>query len=171
MTPIINKINLVLMGVLIIFLINLDCRKIMKLRDNQKNDYRIWQNETLVKTFLSGVRGAVPLAENQIEIIIRLINLTQKQVTNFLDLGCGNGILGKAISHNYLNAKGVFLDFSEMMLIVAKDNVKSEQNQFIKSDLSQKNWVYSVEKSASFDVIISGFAIHHQPDERKKEIY
>jgi ubiquinone/menaquinone biosynthesis C-methylase UbiE len=171
MTPIINKINLVLMGVLIIFVINLDSRKIMELRDNKKNDYQIWQNETLVKTFLSGVRSAVPLAETQIEIIIRLINLTQKQVTNFLDLGCGNGILGKAISHSYPKAKGVFLDFSEDMLTAAKNNIKLEQHQFIKSDFAERNWVYSVEKYAPFDVIISGFAIHHQPDDRKKEIY
>ena len=37
--------------------------------------------------------------------------------------------------------------------------------------MGQPDWFKSLEQVEKFDVILSGFAIHHQPDTRKTEIY
>jgi tRNA (cmo5U34)-methyltransferase len=135
------------------------------------NNYRVWQETTVAKMYLEGVRGAIPLAIEQIDCILRLICLTQKEVNTFLDLGCGNGILGKSIQQQYPEAKAVFLDISETMIAAAKDDGLTLDSIFIQQDFGDKTWVDAVINYAPFDVIVSGFSIHHQPDDRKLEIY
>ncbi|MGK7878005.1 MAG: methyltransferase [Xenococcaceae cyanobacterium] len=84
--------------------------------DQERKDV-IWKTEELSKTFLEGVRDAIPLAAEQIDCLLRIIHLTQAQVGSFLDLGCGNGVLGRAIHQQYPDSKGVFLDFSESIYL------------------------------------------------------
>ncbi len=138
----------------------------------QRTD-EIWKTEELSKTFIEGVRGAIPLAAEQIDVMLRVIKATQPKLETFLDFGCGDGILGRAILQHYPEAKGVFLDFSESMLQAAKSHFKnnSDNLEFVVQDFGEKQWVNSISETSPFDVIVSGFAIHHQPDERKKEIY
>lgn len=133
----------------------------------------IWKTQELSITFLEGVRGAIPLAAEQIDIMLRVIQATQCPVERFLDLGCGDGILGRAIFQQYPQAKGVFVDFSESMIQATQNQLKdsSDQFEFVIQDFGEKQWVNSISNKGPFDVIVSGFAIHHQPDERKKEIY
>lgn len=133
----------------------------------------VWKTEELAKTFLEGVRGAIPLAAEQIDVMLRAIASTQPNVEAFLDLGCGNGILGRAIHQQYPHAKGIFLDFSESMLQAAKSQLETNPGnlEFVVQDFGEKQWVDAVSPKSPFDVIVSGFAIHHQPDGRKKEIY
>jgi len=133
--------------------------------------YEIWKNSEVAQTFLTGVRGAIPLATEQINCLLRIISLTHPEVKNFLDLGCGNGILGGAIHQQYPQARGVFLDFSDTMLQAAANDLTWENCKFIQADFGQQQWVNFLSDEAPFDVIVSGFAIHHQTDERKREIY
>lgn len=42
---------------------------------------------------------------------------------------------------------------------------------FVAADFSLSNWVCSLRDFAPFDVIMSGYAIHHQHDERKQKLY
>ncbi len=145
----------------------------MQQQSSQEKAYKVWQSAELAQTFLRGVRGAIPLAAEQIDVILRLIKLTQKQVNEFLDLGCGNGVLGQAIYQAYPSAKGYFLDISETMIASARENLKDyrQQSQLIVSDFSQSGWFNSLGNPEKFDVIVSGFAIHHQPNAQKKSIY
>lgn len=135
--------------------------------------YEVWKNEQLAHTFLTGVRGAIPLANEQIAVMLRIIQKFRPQVSRFLDLGCGNGILGRAIHAQYPDAKGIFLDFSESMINAAKSQqvTHPENLEFIVQDFGIKSWIADLAQGEPFDVIVSGFAIHHQPDERKREIY
>lgn len=135
--------------------------------------YEVWKTAELSKAFLEGVRGAIPLAAEQIDILLRIIRKAQPNLDNFLDLGCGDGILGRSILSQYPNARGVFLDLSETMVMAAQEkvNLSSDQISFILQDFSHKDWVKLIENHAPFDVIVSGFSIHHQPDDRKKELY
>lgn len=133
----------------------------------------IWKNEALCQTFLSGVRVAIPLASEQIEVMLRIISKARPQLKSFLDLGCGDGILGRAILDKYPEAQGVFLDFSEPMLQAAKSQVEDhrDDHQFLLADFGNPEWTDPLKAYAPFDAIASGFAIHHQPDNLKKEIY
>ena len=95
----------------------------MQQLSNQESAYQVWKTTEVSQTFLTGVRGAIPLAAEQIDVILRLIKLTQLQVNSFLDLGCGNGILGKAIYHLFPQAKGYFVDLSDTMIEAAKYHI------------------------------------------------
>jgi ubiquinone/menaquinone biosynthesis C-methylase UbiE len=66
----------------------------------------------------------------------------------------------------------IFADFSEPMLeSLRRQIVGNQQATVIKADFATPAWAMSFEAEKPFDVIVSGFAIHHQPDDRKKELY
>jgi len=136
---------------------------------NVNNDF--WHSENWSRRFLREVRQAIPLSREQVDITIRVIRAYMCDTRSFLDLGCGNGILGKAVLAQYPKARGVFLDLSESMLDNARKNIEkdSENIEFILRDFGKSAWLSGV--NGPFDVVVSGFAIHHQPDDRKKEIY
>ncbi|MBK8987250.1 MAG: methyltransferase domain-containing protein [Chloroflexi bacterium] len=140
---------------------------------------RVWQANTLVQTYLTGVRGAIPHANEQIEVMLRLIRAACPDVGRFLDLGCGDGILGRAILDEYPRAQGVFVDFSEPMLAVARQRLgDGGDTAVILADYGEPGWTEKIIANGQrlmvngqFDVVVSGYSIHHQPDERKREIY
>ena len=133
-----------------------------------------WQAAGLADAYLSGVRGAIPLAAEQIDIMIRLTRAARPAARTFLDLGCGDGILGHALLDAFAaNAPtAIFADFSPPMLDAARSRLAGYNGaQFIKLDYANPNWANSAGCPGTFDVIVSGFSIHHQPDERKRTIY
>lgn len=79
----------------------------------------VWKREDLGKRYLEGVRSAIPLTDYQIEIILTLIQKLKAKPHSFLDLGCGDGVLGRDILSKYPKAQGVFLDFSDTMMEAA----------------------------------------------------
>jgi SAM-dependent methyltransferase len=73
---------------------------------------------------------------------------------------------------NYPSANGVFVDFSDPMLDAARESLQNTINSTIlKADFASPKWIDKVASHKPFDIVISGFAIHHQPDERKRELY
>lgn len=138
----------------------------------------VWQATGLANTYLDGVRGAIPLAAEQIDIIVRLCRAARPQARNLLDLGCGDGILGHALLDAYAdsNVTAVFADFSPRMLDAAQLRLNGYKGHFVEVDYAQPNWVDLVrhplnKENTRFDIIVSGFSIHHQPNTRKREIY
>jgi SAM-dependent methyltransferase len=139
----------------------------------------VWQTAELTQTYLEGVRGAIPQAELQIEVMLRLIEAAGVAVTAVLDLGCGDGILGQLVLDRYPAAQGVFLDFSAPMLAAAAKRLANYDNVTLgEADYGQQGWEAALpdlrgfpKTSEVFDVIVSGYSIHHQPDERKRELY
>ena len=134
---------------------------------------RVWQNAELAKIYLEGVRGAIPLAAEQLKVMLQVIRTARPKVDSFLDLGCGDGILGRSILSQHPEAGGILLDFSESMLSAAraKAETPADRLEYLLQDYGQPQWVESVRHRAPFDVIVSGFSIHHQPDLRKQELY
>jgi tRNA (cmo5U34)-methyltransferase len=139
---------------------------------------RVWQTNALVQTYLTGVRGAIPLAGEQIDVMLRLIGGACPVVERFLDLGCGDGILGQAILDRFPQAQGVFVDFSAPMLAAARERLgENGRVSLILADYGEPGWTGEIVNSqlpmvnGQFDVVVSGYSIHHQPDERKREIY
>lgn len=158
---------------------------------------QVWQGEGLTQTYLDGVRGAIPLANEQIDIMLRLIRASQTEVNWVLDLGCGDGILGTAVLDQHPHAHAVFIDFSQPMLTAAQQRLDNNPHAHtLLLDYGERGWekqllkikdlklngtaadLQSFDKlrtSSSifnlFDVIVSGYSIHHQPNDRKKEVY
>jgi SAM-dependent methyltransferase len=131
-----------------------------------------WQTKELTKAFLEGVRGAIPGADLQLDVIGKITDSWCDTPKRILDLGCGNGILGHFLLNRFPSARGLFLDFSDPMLEVARTNVKAFPNATLaKADFASPQWLVAARPYGQFDIIVSGFAIHHQPDERKRELY
>lgn len=133
----------------------------------------VWKESAQVRVFLEGIRGAIPFFEAQLQTMMRL--LEGLPVSTFLDLGCGDGILSAELLRRYPKARGVLLDFSEPMLEKARESLcgQSEGLDFVKADFSDKNWPERAMSMGlkSFDVIVSGYAIHHQGAAVKRTIF
>lgn len=138
---------------------------------SEKND--LWKTPSLVRTYIEGVRGGLPFAAEQIEIMLRVIEAGKKPVLRFADLGCGGGILASAVLAKHSDAVGVLVDFSEAMLNEARAQLgrHAAKLTFINADLRDKRWLQKITFHGSFDTIVSGYAIHHFSDERKRELY
>lgn len=135
-------------------------------------DDTVWQTAELTEAYLDGVRGAIPLAQEQIAVMLYLARMSNPEVEAFLDLGCGDGILGQAVLNQYPAAVGVFADFSKPMLEAAEKRLAgNKQAVFVELDYGRTEWLSKVTPHAPFNLIVSGFSIHHQPDERKKTLY
>lgn len=133
----------------------------------------VWKSRLTIEKYLTGTRKAMPLAAEQIEVMMRLILATQKPVTNFLDLGCGDAILAAAILEKYPGTKGVLLDFSDQMIKAAREKLKDNASNLniMTLDYADRHWSDSLDTIVPFDVVVSGFSIHHQPDKKKQELY
>jgi len=132
----------------------------------------VWKLPAIVNRFLS-YRAAIPLAQEQIGVMMSILKTRKQPVENFLDLGCGDGILGAAILGEYPSARGVLVDFSEPMLEQAGEGLKeyTDQLAFENLDYGDPAWINTMQAFGPFDAIVSGFSIHHQPDVRKREVY
>jgi ubiquinone/menaquinone biosynthesis C-methylase UbiE len=131
----------------------------------------VWKDQQLVSTFLTGVRAALPNAADQLDVMLRVLESTGKPVERVLDLGSGSGVLSAAILDRFPSAKILLADFSEPMLAAARPHFPSPPHELRTVDFSTPDWVARVCDLAPFDAIVSGFAIHHQPDASKRRIY
>ena len=87
-----------------------------------------------------------------------------------LDMGAGTGGLSLELLTAYPKAQLVCQDFSEVMLIHARQRLKpfSEQVIFAQSDLQNPAWLQVTE--GTFDAVLSSFVMHTIPN-RTREIY
>jgi ubiquinone/menaquinone biosynthesis C-methylase UbiE len=135
-------------------------------------------------TYLEGVRGAIPLADAQIELLLYIVQAwcpKGRAALQALDLGCGDGILGRAVLDRYPEASVVFVDFSAPMLDAACAKLEEySRARIVQADFSSPEWLSSLRgkgvgdkdfEDMGFDLVLSGFAIHHQADERKRALY
>ena len=53
---------------------------------------RIWKSKDVVTRFLTGVRAAIPLASEQLAVMMDLLMTEGRSIQTFLDLGCGDGV-------------------------------------------------------------------------------
>lgn len=132
-----------------------------------------WRTENLTKIYLNGVRGAIPLANEQIEILLRIIRKFKPEFDSFLDLGCGDGILGRTLFSERPGSRGIFLDYSEPMVDTAKSKCAEYKNpgSFVIQDFRSEKWTEPFLDDLPLDLVVSGFSLHHQDDNNKKRIY
>jgi tRNA (cmo5U34)-methyltransferase len=96
-----------------------------------------------------------------------LLDHVPKTVKRMLDLGTGNGRLLALLKIDRPHAQSIALDFSPTMLEAAKTQFASDDTvQIIAHNLDEP--LPSLE---TFDAVVSGFAIHHLTDIRKRLLY
>jgi SAM-dependent methyltransferase len=134
---------------------------------------RVWQNRELAEKFIQGMRGGVPFATEQIDIMLRVLDAAGVRVARFIDLGCGDGILGRTLLDRYPDSFGVFIDFSEAMVEAATRQLapQADRVHVVLADFATPAWLEHVGSQQNYSVVVSGYAIHHQTDERKRQIF
>jgi tRNA (cmo5U34)-methyltransferase len=132
----------------------------------------VWKLPAIVNRYLS-YRAAIPMVPEQIGIMMSILKTMPDPIENFLDLGCGDGILGASILGTFPQSRGVLADFSEPMLEEAREQLKEYAGQLVfeNLDYGEPDWVNRMQPHGPFDAIVSGYSIHHQPDDRKRVIY
>lgn len=137
--------------------------------------WKVWQKPEVANGFIDARRGGILGAEQQIDTMLRLIRYVPASQLTVLDLGCGDGVLLHAVMSAFPIERGIALDGSPAMLEKAEIRFEglgllSGLVEFIEADFDDPRWqeILPVER---FDVIVSGFAIHHLEDDRKRALY
>jgi tRNA (cmo5U34)-methyltransferase len=89
------------------------------------------------------------------------------RVERFLDLGTGDGRLVALIRSRHPQATAIGLDSSEPMLIRALERFGDDPLV----ELRRQDLRRPMTETGPFDAIVSGLAIHHLEDERKRELF
>lgn len=130
-----------------------------------------WDRKEKLFKYVDGVRQFFPLAKEQLDTIARIVEKYNPSVTSFLDLGCGDGFVGYFVQELYPNSYGIFLDGSNEMIKKAKAKNSGNHCDYVVQDFGEDNWMESLEVNKSFDLIISGYSIHHIENDKKKRLY
>jgi tRNA (cmo5U34)-methyltransferase len=131
----------------------------------------IWKDREVAKAFLTERSTAIPDRPRQLEVILRVVRLFSPQPRRILDVGTGDGFLLATFLEAFPDATGVGVDFSPLMLEQARQRLAKFDTRAttVEADLQAPTWKDSL--SGPFDVVVSGFAIHHLPHERKRVLY
>jgi tRNA (cmo5U34)-methyltransferase len=140
------------------------------------SDWSIWQDPAVASAFTQSRRGGILGAEVQLQTMVQLVSHVPRRPMRVLDLGTGDGILLEALLQNDPIELAVALDGSSAMLEQARQRLGGYATagktsiHFVHADFSTPAWLEKVDAN-TFDAIVSGFAIHHCEDERKKALY
>ena len=107
--------------------------------------------------------------------MVRLIREVPREQLTVLDLGCGDGFLLQMVMQAFPVSRAVALDGSPAMLERAEVRFQdlglfSDLVDYVEVDFNNPAWRGSL-PCDQFDAIISGFAIHHSEDDRKRTLY
>jgi tRNA (cmo5U34)-methyltransferase len=129
-----------------------------------------WKDAEVARTFLDERRRAIPLVQEQVAMLLRLARRFAPQPARVADLGCGDGHLARAVLSEFPAAHALLMDHSDEMLRRAQDSMATFRGRFeIRlGDLSEP---LPAQADGPFDLIVSGYAIHHLPTARKRSLY
>jgi len=93
-----------------------------------------------------------------------------QRVDRFADLGCGDGRLIGLVRERFPAAAAIGLDSSPPMLARARERFAGEPSvELVDADLVAP--LAAALGEAPLDLIVSGLAIHHVEDERKRSLF
>lgn len=96
-----------------------------------------------------------------------LLEQVPADVGRVLDIGTGDGRLLALLRDGRPRMRGVGVDFSPLMLARARERFAGEEGiELVEHDLTRP-----LPALGRFDAVVSSFAIHHLPDERKRALY
>jgi tRNA (cmo5U34)-methyltransferase len=130
-----------------------------------------WKDADVARQFLDDRRRAIPLGDEHVAILLRVARHFAPEPGRVIDLGCGDGFLARAVLSEFPKAHALLIDHSEPMLRRAHEAMGpfSGRSEIRHGDLSDP--LPPQVGDGPFDLIISGFAIHHLPSVRKRSLY
>ncbi|MDQ2730151.1 MAG: class I SAM-dependent methyltransferase [Armatimonadota bacterium] len=127
-----------------------------------------WQQVETAREFVQQRRAAIPYGTDQIAVMLQLVDRFCPNPQFVVDLGCGDGIVARAVLDKYPAARALLLDHSEAMIEQAGSAMGpyKARCEIKPGDLAER-----LPGTLQASVILSGYAIHHLPDERKRSLY
>jgi cyclopropane fatty-acyl-phospholipid synthase-like methyltransferase len=131
----------------------------------------VWKDRDVAAAFLNERSLLIPDRPRQLEVLRRVLRHTVGEPGRVLDLGSGDGLLLAAVLQEFPRATGAAVDFSPLMLEQARARLAlfGPRAATAEADLGSPAWRQVVR--GPFDAVVSGFAIHHLADERKRALY
>jgi tRNA (cmo5U34)-methyltransferase len=123
-----------------------------------------WNVPERAEEYLERIDTVLPRIEGE-EVLRSLLPAEPRSV---LDLGCGDGRLAALVLESCPTIdRAVAVDQSPPMLARARERFDGDA----RVDIRPFDLADSLEPLGSFDVIVSGFAIHHLEDDRKRSLF
>ena len=120
-----------------------------------------WSDPSRVTEYLSREIPHRDIAEAM------LLEALPERIERFLDLGTGDGRLVALIRNRHPDSQGVGVDASQPMLARAAERFgRGAAVELVAHDLNRPMAV-----SGPFDAVVSGLAIHHLSNERKRTLF
>lgn len=131
----------------------------------------VWKQRDVAAAFLNERSLLIPDRARQLDVMLRVLRAAPRPPQRILDLGCGDAVLLATVLSAFPNATGQGVDFSPLMLEQAGGRLAplGTRAALVEADLQTPEWLRSV--AGPFDAVVSGFAIHHLPDDRKRALY
>ncbi|MDH4183229.1 MAG: class I SAM-dependent methyltransferase [Nitrospinota bacterium] len=133
----------------------------------------VWLDEEQSRFFLTVTRNSIPMTGQMTDLMLRVADAYAPNPLSILDLGCGAGALGGQALERWPGSSCVFLDFSDMMLAECRNALAQygKRAHFLLQNITHPQWAQACQPFAPFDLVVSGFAIHHTPDTVKQRVY
>jgi len=109
----------------------------------------------------------IPFYKEQHNIMLGLLPHRPEQTLSALDLGCGTGVLSYLLLSHFPNIRVTAYDLAENMLATCKKNLTGYSDRVT---LKQGNFGTD-SFGEGYDVVLSGFAIHHLDNPGKADLY
>jgi SAM-dependent methyltransferase len=131
-----------------------------------------WQGAELVDTFLQERQQLLPLLDVQEALIEQLFRRSGRPLRRFLDIGAGDGAMSQLVLRVEPAAEAVLVDYSEPMLarVARRLGEPGKHWQVVRGDLRDPAWRRAL-PDGPYDAAVSGYAIHHLPAARKRELF
>jgi SAM-dependent methyltransferase len=122
-----------------------------------------WNDDAKVAEYTERVGRLAARRAGEVEVLDALPPVVHRA----LDLGCGDGrLLGLVLDAHPEVVEAVAVDRSPPMLDLARERFAGDDRvRVLDADLGD-----AVDGFGTFDAIVTGFALHHLPDQRKRSI-
>jgi SAM-dependent methyltransferase len=130
-----------------------------------------WRDRDVATRFANERAATVPESRAQIDVLLHVLRRRERPTGRVIDLGSGDGVLLDAVLSAFPGATGVALDYSEPMRELAAARLARFGARAGVAPIDLRSSAWRVHAAPPPDVVVSGFAIHHLADERKRALY
>lgn len=132
-----------------------------------------WKDAETVEQFRQERRRPRPFEAAVKDVMQRLLRGVYPPIERLLDVGCGTGLIADWSLEVVPRAQAILADFSGPMLDGARADWadRPEDVTFVETDFTTPSWSGSVRNFGPFDAVVTGFAVHHAPHDRKPAIH
>jgi tRNA (cmo5U34)-methyltransferase len=129
-----------------------------------------WRDREVATRFATERAAIVPESRAQIDVLLHVLRQRERPTMRVVDLGSGDAVLLEAVLSAFPEASGLAMDYAETMRELAMARLARFGPRAVvgAADLRTSEWRATAREA---DVVISGFAIHHLSDPRKRALY